>query len=59
MKVRVDGNAICPYCNGREAILRKSSFKALHSNMMKDWNLGNWFFIDLDDIIENYSGSVW
>ena len=27
--------------------------------MMKEWNLGNWLFIDPDNIIENYSGSVW
>ena len=37
----------------------KTSFKALHSDLMKEWNLGNWLFIDPDDIIENYSDSVW
>lgn len=59
VKDRVNKEIDCPYCNGREAIRGKTSFKALHSDMMKEWNLGNWLFIDPDDIIENYSGSVW
>lgn len=59
VKDRVNEEIDCPYCNGREAIRGKTSFKALHSDMMKEWNLGNWLFIDPDDIIENYSGSVW
>lgn len=59
VKDRVNEEIDCPYCNGREAIRGKTSFKALHSDMMTEWNLGNWLFIDPDDIIENYSGSVW
>ncbi len=59
VKDRVNEEIDCPYCNGREVIRGKTSFKALHSDMMKEWNLGNWLFIDPDYIIENYSDSVW
>jgi len=45
IKDRVNEEIDYPYCNGREAICGKTSFKALHSEMIKEWNLGNRLFI--------------
>ena len=59
VKDRVNEEIDCPYCNGREAIQGKTSFKTLHVDMMKEWHFGNWLFIDPDNIIEDYSGNVW
>lgn len=58
MKDRVNEEIDCSYCNGREAIRGETSFKALHVDMMKEWHIGNWLFIDHDNIIEDYSGNV-
>lgn len=49
----------CACIEGWKAIPGKTSFQALHNDLMKEWHIGNWFFIDPDMILPNYSGSVW
>ena len=56
----VNGNADCPYCSGRKAIPGKTSFAALHPDLMNEWNwINNYVLVDPDEITEKYSTNVW
>lgn len=56
----VNGNADCPYCSGRKAIPGKTSFVALHPDLMNEWNwINNYVLVDPDEITEKYSTNVW
>ncbi|SCY23551.1 Probable Zinc-ribbon domain-containing protein [Lachnospiraceae bacterium XBB2008] len=57
----VNGNYDCPYCNGRKAMPGKTSFKAKHPDLMKEWDtLANYCLgIDPDNILDTFSKKVW
>lgn len=58
-KDRSEGTLVCPYCSGEKVIPGKTSFKALHPELMIEWNEVNRLFIDADTILDNYSQNVW
>ena len=53
---RVDGSAVCPYCSGKKAIPRKTSFKALYPEMAKELATDN--LLDSDSILPTYKTQV-
>ena len=56
----VNGDADCPYCSGRKVIPGKTSFAALHPDLMNKWNwINNYVLVNPDEITEKYSTNVW
>ncbi len=50
----VNGDADCPYCSGRKVIPGKTSFAALHPDLMNEWNwINNYVLVNPDEITEN------
>jgi DNA-directed RNA polymerase subunit RPC12/RpoP len=57
---RVNGEAECPYCNGRKAIPGRTSFKALYPELMKEWkHISNLLLINLDYVLPTSTKEVW
>ena len=56
----INGVADCPYCSGRKALPGKTSFAALHPDLMEDWDfIANYCLINPDEILDTYSQKVW
>lgn len=56
----VNGNATCPYCSGRKAIPGKTSFAALHPDLMDEWDtIANYCLVDPDTILDSCKQNVW
>ena len=56
----INGEADCPYCSGRKALPGKTSFAALHPDLMEDWDfIANYCLINPDEILDTYSQKVW
>ena len=55
-----NGKADCPYCSGRKALPGKTSFAALHPDLMEDWDfIANYCLVNPDEILDTYSQKVW
>ena len=56
----INGIADCPYCSGRKALPGKTSFAALHPDLMEDWDfIANYCLVNPDEILDTYSQKVW
>lgn len=56
----INGVADCPYCSGRKALPGKTSFAALHPDLMEDWDfIANYCLVNPDEILDTYSQKVW
>ena len=56
----INGVADCPYCSGRKALPGKTSFVALHPDLMEDWDfIANYCLVNPDEILDTYSQKVW
>ena len=56
----VNGNDNCPYCSGRKAIPGKTSFAALHPDLIEEWDyIANYCLIDPDEITDSCTKKVW
>jgi len=56
----INGKADCPYCSGRKALPGKTSFAALHPDLMEDWDfIANYCLVNPDEILDTYSQKVW
>ena len=56
----INGVTDCPYCSGRKALPGKTSFAALHPDLMEDWDyIANYCLINPDEILDTYSQKVW
>ena len=56
----INGVTDCPYCSGRKALPGKTSFAALHSDLMEDWDfIANYYLVNPDEILDTYSQKVW
>jgi DNA-directed RNA polymerase subunit RPC12/RpoP len=56
----VNGNDNCPYCSGRKAIPGKTSFAALHPDLIEEWDyIANYCLIDPDEITDSCTQKVW
>lgn len=50
---RVNGEAECPYCSGKKAIPGRTSFKALHPELMKEFSPAN--IHDPDELLPTHT----
>ena len=56
----INGVTDCPYCSGRKALPGKTSFAALHPDLMEDWDyIANYCLVNPDEILDTYSQKVW
>lgn len=56
----INGITDCPYCSGRKALPGKTSFAALHPDLMEDWDyIANYCLVNPDEILDTYSQKVW
>ena len=56
----INGEADCPYCSGHKALPGKTSFAALHPDLMEDWDfIANYCLVNPDEILDTYSQKVW
>ena len=57
---RVKGEVDCPYCSGRKVISGINSFKALHSDLMSEWDMiSNLLLLDPDRIFDTCNKIAW